>query len=442
MKKIEPKQGENVAVEKLLTSQLLARYHFLGDNLSLDEYRQRMNTCDISKEKADALIDSEIEIISRLDKKFLTEPDYIKSWFFSFDKANLREDPIEYLVDREFTVSEISFIFDEANWHSHNSRNKGLADVVWNEICKFCARGEKPILNVAVTALTLLGWSLEEAHRYLFNEKLLIDNVRWGYTTAQAPFTPNVSHPNSEAFKKDMPPETDQVVVDAYKNMIQDNTFKGKVDIKQRDVGVQPVKRKGRGLQRLFLGLTIFFGFFVFVGIAAAFEDIEALFLLIVYIPLFALFLWLYLRKRKKNSVPDAPIEPVVGELSEQSEGDNECCRFSCNTAHEAMMGRSFEDVEVFSSPGSDGEGYSWSDGIRTLCKCRKCGTLFLFYRINFLPMTYEQVNLRCSFYFPVSSRTEALEYSQKYVDPRELREIYKGKKIWFDGNSWCWDKP
>ena len=63
------------------------------------------------------------------------------------------------------------------------------------------------------------------------------------------------------------------------------------------------------------------------------------------------------------------------------------CCKFSYSTVDDALNSSGFETVEDF---GGKGEGYSWSDGSKKLCRCRNCGALFLNYWMNFLAMTYD----------------------------------------------------
>jgi len=218
----DTENDENITIEKMLTSQLIARYHFSGDTECLDEFHRRMEACGISKEKAEAFMTSDIEIITRLDKKFLTEPGFMKTWFVKLDEAKLKQDQKEYITDREFTISEISKIFDEINWYSANSAQAPWELTAWLQIQKFNFRGDEPILNVAVTILTLLGWSYEEAHRYLFNENKLILNVRWGIKTPQIPFAPGVDNPQNVFIKNANLPETEQTLVDAYRKLVID----------------------------------------------------------------------------------------------------------------------------------------------------------------------------------------------------------------------------
>ena len=130
-----------------------------------------------------------------MDKKYLADPKYILAWAFPLGKLLLSENPVNHLVNKDFTTSEISKIFDELNWHRHNSQNRELADGVWNQICRYSSKGTQPMLSVAVTMLTTLGWGIEEAHRYLFNENQLILNYRWGIKTAQIPFAPGTDNP-------------------------------------------------------------------------------------------------------------------------------------------------------------------------------------------------------------------------------------------------------
>ena len=90
---------------------------------------------------------------------------------------------------------------------------------------------------------------------------------------------------------------------------------------------------------------------------------------------------------------------------------------------------------------GGDGEGYSWNDGSRKLCRCKNCGALFLNYKIKFLAMTDEQEELNYNYFLPVASREQALEYNEKYINSAGLSDSYEGKKIWFDGTKWSWKK-
>ena len=116
------------------------------------------------------------------------------------------------------------------------------------------------------------------------------------------------------------------------------------------------------------------------------------------------------------------------------------CCMFSSRTVNNGMargaseVANNFEVVEDF---GGEGEGYSWGDGRKQLCRCRNCGALFLNYRIKFLAMTYDSDSISYSWYLPVASRVEALEFMDKYIGISGLSDSYEGRKIWFDGSKW-----
>ena len=114
------------------------------------------------------------------------------------------------------------------------------------------------------------------------------------------------------------------------------------------------------------------------------------------------------------------------------------CCLFSYNTVDEAMKNSKFEVVDDF---GGEGEGYSFNDGNRKLCRCKNCGALFLNYKIRFLAMTYEQDEISYNYFLPVANRNEALEYIDSYIGSVGMKDSYEGKKIWFDGSKWCWKK-
>ena len=116
-----------------------------------------------------------------------------------------------------------------------------------------------------------------------------------------------------------------------------------------------------------------------------------------------------------------------------------ECCLFTrCSFGD---VGKGLPFIEIENIGGGDGEGYSWDDGIRKLCRCKNCGALFLSYEIRFLAMTYEQDDISYRYFLPVANRDEAIEYMEKYIGSVGLKDSYNGKKIWFDGSKWCWEK-
>jgi len=116
-----------------------------------------------------------------------------------------------------------------------------------------------------------------------------------------------------------------------------------------------------------------------------------------------------------------------------------ECCLFSSCTFDERGQVLPFIDMEDFG--GGDGEGYSWDDGSRKLCRCQNCGALFLNYKIKFLAITFEQNDISYNYFLPVVNRKQALKYNQKYIDSTGLKDSYRGKKIWFNGSKWCREK-
>jgi hypothetical protein len=87
---------------------------------------------------------------------------------------------------------------------------------------------------------------------------------------------------------------------------------------------------------------------------------------------------------------------------------------------------------------GGDGEGYSWEDCARRLCRCGNCGALFFNCKIKFLAMASEQDEIRYNYYILVSNRKEAQGHSENFTGPAGL---CNGKKIWFNGRKWYWDK-
>jgi len=134
---------------------------------------------------------------------------------------------------------------------------------------------------------------------------------------------------------------------------------------------------------------------------------------------------------------PDIP-EPVENKLLEQTEIVKKCCLFSTRTFGERGKGLPFDEIENLG--GGDGEGYSWGDGSRKLCRCKNCGALFLNYEIRFLAMNYEQDDISYSYYLPAANREQALEYNEKYIGATGLKDSYTGEKIWFNGSKWCWE--
>jgi hypothetical protein len=133
------------------------------------------------------------------------------------------------------------------------------------------------------------------------------------------------------------------------------------------------------------------------------------------------------------TDVPEAERQ----ETPMQTKHGRECCLFSSfSTAHDAMKNRQFEEIEHF---GGKGEGYSWEDGSLKLHRCKNCGALFVGYKIDFRAMTYEDDEESYSYFFPVGSRSDALEFIDKNIGKVGLKDSYTGTKIWYDSDKWNW---
>ena len=84
-------------------------------------------------------------------------------------------------------------------------------------------------------------------------------------------------------------------------------------DFNSKETGpVIPQQRRGKAKRNLFLTLTIIFGLFVFILVVAIFEDSEAVYGLLLLLPLFILFLWLFIREEKKIHVKNATSSPLA----------------------------------------------------------------------------------------------------------------------------------
>jgi hypothetical protein len=178
-----------------LTSQLLARYHFLSDNNSLAEFYRRMDICGVSREKAEILKEHELDIIIKNDKRNFAER-YSRTRIFPLTEKAFTEDIDYYIKNRLFTMSELISIVDEAGWHYNKSPKDTMPEDVWNEIDAYSAGTVvEKIQGYIEDSLKDNGWTDDEFKRYLSNEIRVLAVEKWLYVGRRHPYAPGASRP-------------------------------------------------------------------------------------------------------------------------------------------------------------------------------------------------------------------------------------------------------
>lgn len=165
----------------LMTGQLVARYKKTHDEDYQAEYERRLRSLGFTNQEAEQLFVFELMILKHDAIERLASPDYLASNCFDLQHPLLMQDESWYVDHQHFLCSEITKIWDEAEWHYWNSHErKSLPDEVWGEIHRLSRYGGGKLL---VDYLTMLseksGVDMAKIQAYSAAEQQLIFAYKW-----------------------------------------------------------------------------------------------------------------------------------------------------------------------------------------------------------------------------------------------------------------------
>lgn len=174
---------EEIPVQMML-SQMPALFARDGEGAYRDCYVGSLMKLGIPKKEAVKLFRFEGEVIRRWNKQYLTDPKFVKSWFFGLRQKFFTAYPSakeDVLRERFFTVSELCKLIDEAEWHFWNSHERGLSPEVWQEICdwRLDGPGGEFAIRYFETISKETGVPMEHLAKYSNREGSQVNIFKW-----------------------------------------------------------------------------------------------------------------------------------------------------------------------------------------------------------------------------------------------------------------------
>ncbi len=171
---------QNNEFERLMTGQLIAFYKIDHDKKYMDEYIRRLVGLGFTEEEAFNLFANESMNMKHDSVKLLQSPTYIIDFYFNLKNRILPLDNDYYIKHRMFCVSEITKIWDEAEWHYHNSHEADMPDDVWHEIYMLTRYGSGELFIKMLTEIAVdANIDISKIQKYSRHEQDMLFKYKW-----------------------------------------------------------------------------------------------------------------------------------------------------------------------------------------------------------------------------------------------------------------------
>lgn len=166
--------------DAFMCAQLIVFYKMERDKKYMDEYIRRLVHIGFTKGEAFNLFTNESMNMKHDSIALLQNPDYITAFYFDLQHKLLAFDNAYYIEHRMFTVSEITKIWDEAEWHYHNSHETDMPEDVWHEIYMLTRYGSGELFVKTLTGIAKsANISEEKIQNYARHEQDMLFKYKW-----------------------------------------------------------------------------------------------------------------------------------------------------------------------------------------------------------------------------------------------------------------------
>jgi len=176
----------------LMTGQLVALYKKSEDEIYREEYLRRLVYLGFSSEESECMFNYECRIVKEKSMERLCKPDYMFSSEFNLIIPEFSQEEEYYIENQMFLCSEITKIWDEAEWHMVWSHETIKSEPVWSEIFRISKHGGADLFIGYMEAMSnLSGVLLEKIRKYSQAEQKMLFKYKWDTRS-------NRSHPYGE----------------------------------------------------------------------------------------------------------------------------------------------------------------------------------------------------------------------------------------------------
>lgn len=166
--------------DPLMTAQLIALYKKDFDKKYMDEYIRRLVSIGFGEEEATNLFIFESMIMKHDSITMLQSPDYLCGYYFGLQSPFLTHKHDYYVEHQMFTVSEVTKIWDEAEWHFYNSHEKEMPDSVWHEIYTLSRKGGAKLIQDTLRSIAdHSSTDFDKIIKYSVCEQNMLFKYKW-----------------------------------------------------------------------------------------------------------------------------------------------------------------------------------------------------------------------------------------------------------------------
>jgi len=175
--------------DKLMSGQLIALYKKDNDEKYMKEYLRRLVRIGFDEKEAFNLFTNESMNMKHDSVLLLQQSDYLFKNYFDLQHKLLLYDNEYYIEHRSFCISEITKIWDEAEWHYHYSHEANMPDEVWGEIYKLTRYGGGELfINICKSFAQSTGIPLEKIQKYSAKEQDMLYKYKWYNEKGRHPY--------------------------------------------------------------------------------------------------------------------------------------------------------------------------------------------------------------------------------------------------------------
>lgn len=185
----ETKFRENDAFDALMTGQLVAFYKTTHENKYSNEYERRLKHIGFTENEAKNLFMLELMMLKYDSISILTDKKYLTNNYFDLKTVKFPMEASYYAEHQTFLVSEVTKIWDEAEYIWANYRNSEMPKEVLAEIFQISRYGGGELLIKTIEGISKSSSiSKDKILKYSNKEQDLIFKYKWNKEA-------NESHP-------------------------------------------------------------------------------------------------------------------------------------------------------------------------------------------------------------------------------------------------------
>lgn len=170
----------NFDLDMFMTGQLVAFYKATHEDKYSKEYERRLMQIGFTTDEAKSLFMLELMILKHDSIAILTENDYIINNYFDLKSVKFPMEASYYVEHQSFLVSEVTKIWDEAEYDWANYRNAEMASDVLDEIFKISRYGGGELLIKTLKGISKSSnVSYDKIVKYSNKEQDLIFKYKW-----------------------------------------------------------------------------------------------------------------------------------------------------------------------------------------------------------------------------------------------------------------------